>query len=164
MTFFKSLQNMQFTTWHKVLILFAILMILCSMFCHRGYQSPAMFAKFSAGIGPVHGDIGLEAFDNNARSVVLFFAPWCGACKNFMPTYDQLMQQLPKDGTVVDKLDCEANKDIAQLHNISAFPTIKYLPNGLSNPADSVEYSGDRTLSDLKNWIKQRFSVSTGKY
>lgn len=80
--------------------------------------------------------------------VVLFYANWCGYCNNFMPTWDTLQQSIT--GANLVKVDCGVQKDVATLHDIKAFPTIRVYPNGDEN---YVEYKGDRSIGDLKGFI-----------
>ena len=94
-----------------------------------------------------------ENFDANSSdpTVALFYAPWCGHCQSLKPTWNKLEQENP---SVCQSVDCDANPSLAKTHNIKGFPTIKFLPNGLSNPDGAVEYDGERSEDGIKDFIK----------
>jgi len=91
--------------------------------------------------------------------IVLFFAPWCGHCKRMMPAWESLGPQV---GNVkVNKVDCDANQDLAKNNGVQGYPTVIYFANGMSAGNGEV-YDGDRDADSLRNWISAKGAVSTG--
>jgi len=67
----------------------------------------------------------------NKVTMVEFFAPWCGHCKNLAPEYKKLAKALNgiiKIGAV--DADQEANKPLAGKYGVQGFPTLKIFVNG----------------------------------
>jgi protein disulfide-isomerase-like protein len=91
-----------------------------------------------------------EILSTDKPSLIFFYAPWCGHCKNAMPQYQEVMKAA-KDKAF--KIDCESHKDIARKYNITGFPTIRYYPRGLKN-GNPREYEGDRTSEDILKFIQ----------
>jgi len=84
---------------------------------------------------------------------VEFYAPWCGHCKNLAPIWEQLGEQV-KDvasNVVIAKIDATAN-DVDAKYGIRGFPTLKFFTAG--NKETPLEYSGDRSLEDLLEFVK----------
>lgn len=82
------------------------------------------------------------------HEVVLFYADWCGNCTTFHPTWDELQKSIV--GANLIKVDCDAQKELAQEHGVSALPCIRVYPvNG-----EMVQYSGDRSYDDVKRFIE----------
>ena len=71
-------------------------------------------------------DLTAENFQSTITAhdfvVVDFWAPWCGPCRSFAPTYESVSGQHPD--IVFAKVDTEAHPDIAAAFNIRSIPTL----------------------------------------
>ena len=66
------------------------------------------------------------ARDRSKSVLVEFYAPWCGACKQFEPTYLQLAENFRyQNDYVVAKIDATANE--VENIRVENYPTIKYI-------------------------------------
>jgi thiol-disulfide isomerase/thioredoxin len=80
------------------------------------------------------------------KVVKMFYAPWCGACKSTMPTWDELAK---KHKNMI-KIDCEASPAAAKDNNIKHFPTIRsYDENGKM----IAEHTGSRSKESLEKFV-----------
>ncbi len=89
-------------------------------------------------------------------SLVLFHANWCNICVGFMPTWEQVKQQI---GSSVDVMSFEADSEpqaIQQAGNLTGFPTIRLYPDGFPSQK-YAEYAGNRQVDSLV-----RFAMSGG--
>ena len=78
-----------------------------------------------------------------SKSLVLFYAPWCGASRGFLPTWTQL-ENNSQINTIKYDVDEEQNKEIASEYEVKFLPTVYLVVNGVA-----TKYEGDRSYNDL---------------
>jgi len=60
--------------------------------------------------------------ENNDVVIVDFWAPWCGPCRMFAPTFEAVAEQYPN--VVFAKLNTEDQQELAASFNIRSIPTL----------------------------------------
>merc|ERR1719183_509848 len=61
--------------------------------------------------------------DSKKHVVVMFYAPWCGHCKEFAPVYEKIAEKYSdKDDVVIAKLDSEAHAVFAKMYKVTSYP------------------------------------------
>jgi thiol-disulfide isomerase/thioredoxin len=161
MTYFKKMDKR-----FKYLIVVCVVVLLISLFYPKSksvsvklvpvsgssyYQ--AVFEGFSS------VDEVANALSNNKPVFVAFVTSWCGYCKALKPIWDEFEKNIKKnkkfDNINVLMIDCDKNKKLSQKHNISGYPTIKYLPNGLNDPSGSIDYDGAQTPEEFNKFLSK---------
>ena len=66
--------------------------------------------------------------ENNDVVIVDFWAPWCGPCRMFAPTFEAVSEQYP--GVVFAKLNTEDQQELAAAFNIRSIPTLMVFKDG----------------------------------
>lgn len=87
-----------------------------------------------------------EMHGGNDKTLYLFKAEWCGHCVNFKPVWNEL-QKTEKINFVT--YDADTHKDEIKNFKIEGYPTLI-----LKKGNEAVEYSGGRTVEDIKDFIK----------
>merc|ERR1711907_375353 len=115
-------------------------------------------AVSAAETGSSHTLVGtLGNFDKLLRShkfsLVEFYAPWCGHCKNLEPEIQKAAAELAKADPPVAVIQVDATVEMALAENweIKGFPTLKWFHEG-----EKVEYAGGRDAKSIVNWCKKK--------
>lgn len=156
----KEFQKMD--DWVKYLLGAAIVVLLLSLFWPRSHQAGvrlvpvpgssyyrAVFEGFSS------EEKVNSAMQSNRPVLVAFMAPWCGYCKKLKPHWQQFENDYTGRDCDVLSVDCTLYKEIGKNHGVTGYPTIKYLPNGLSDPTGAVDFDGERTPSGFSAFLSR---------
>jgi len=117
----------------------------------REYFREALPADWDAKDVKLLTGVNFDEFvsEKGANILVMFYAPWCGHCKNLYPVWDTLADKYKSSGLKVGKIDSTMN-EIKGMDNINSFPTIRlYKKDGTQS-----EYNGERTVEGIAKFIE----------
>ena len=86
--------------------------------------------------------------NNDIPVIVDCWAPWCGPCKSFAPTFEKAAKELEPYFRLA-KLNTEKEQRIAQKWNIRSIPTLILLKNG----KEIKRNAGAMNATQLKAWV-----------
>ncbi|XP_021948419.1 protein disulfide-isomerase A5 [Folsomia candida] len=93
------------------------------------------------------------------RALVMFYAPWCGHCKNAKPSLTAAAEELKDDPRVMyGAVDCTVEKSLCETYEVRGFPTFKIFQ--YFNKEDVLNYDGERTKSGFLSELKRSGSPS----
>ena len=91
-----------------------------------------------------------EANESNKLKIILYFAHWCGHCKNFLPIWNEFKKNNTNSHLEISEVDCEADNEICNNNNIKGFPTVILYKNNQSH-----EFNDERSISALNTFINK---------
>jgi thioredoxin 1 len=81
---------------------------------------------------------------SNGKTLLDFWAPWCGPCQMMMPILDKISSE--KEDVQIVKINVEDNPDLAAKYNVSALPTFVVFQDGIEAKRS---VGGNTNLYDL---------------
>jgi len=123
-------------------------------------SEPEPLPKDAGGNGAVGVLVGTSftqtAQDSTKDVLVDFYAPWCGHCRKFEPSYKALARRLKHVRSLrIMKLDATRNEVEGMV--IQGFPTVILFPAG-GSPKQQVVYHGNRSPEDMLRWLHEHCS------
>jgi len=82
--------------------------------------------------------------------IVDFWAPWCGPCLQFAPTFEQAARQIEPQARLA-KIDTEAEPALAQRYGIRSIPTLMVFRQG----KEVARVAGAMPLQPFMQWVQQ---------
>lgn len=83
--------------------------------------------------------------------LVEFYAPWCPACKNLVPIWDDLATWSDDLNIKIAKVDVTTSPGLSGRFFVTALPTIFHVLNG-----EFRQYKGTRDLNSLMTFIEEK--------
>lgn len=97
------------------------------------------------------GEQFLRALQKTDQPLIVdFWAPWCGPCKSFAPTFSQAAAQFEPQARFV-KINTEAEQQIAAQFGIRSIPTLAIFKAG----QEITRVSGAMDLGNFSRWLQQ---------
>ena len=93
-----------------------------------------------------------KVIKSNNIWLILFYAPWCGHCKEFHPEYEKLAKST-KGLFKLGAVNCENDRELAERYKIEGFPTVLFFGDDKNK---FEEYGGDREADKIID-LKYRF-------
>ncbi|KAK3685013.1 thioredoxin-like protein [Podospora appendiculata] len=135
-------------------------MVLIKSFVVAGLA--AVVAAKSAVLDLIPSNFDDVVLKSGKPTLVEFFAPWCGHCKNLAPVWEELATafEFAKDKVQIAKVDADAEKSLGKRFGVQGFPTLKFFDGKSDKPTD---YNGGRDLESLSSFITEKTGLKMKK-
>jgi len=117
-----------------------------------------LYSKNSAVLQVTGLDYDRLIAKSNYTSIVEFYAPWCGHCKNLKPAYETAAKSLAGIAKVAAvNCDDELNKPFCGKMGVQGFPTLKIVRPSKKPGKPTVEdYQGHRNAKAIVDAVKDK--------
>ncbi|KAF2736590.1 thioredoxin-domain-containing protein [Polyplosphaeria fusca] len=121
-------------------------------------QADSLYSKNSAVLQITGVDYDRVIGKSNYTSIVEFYAPWCGHCKNLKPSFEKAAKSLAGIAKVAAvNCDDEMNKPFCGQMGVQGFPTLKIVKPGKKPGKTIVEdYQGPREAKAIIDAVKDK--------
>ena len=87
-----------------------------------------------------------DTINNNEIVIIDFWAPWCGPCIQFAPTFKEISEKV--DGVTFAKVNTEDEQELGAQFQIRSIPTLMIFRDGIGIFSQPGSMSG-KDLEDL---------------
>jgi thiol-disulfide isomerase/thioredoxin len=141
-----------------LLLLVGLLLVFAALLIFAFYQKPALDKKkvqFKEDFNQYHSPIHVVEHMENQKdaSFKLFYADWCGHCRNFKPIFEGELSDAVKSESIpcqLELVNCDEKPEEAKKYNIRGYPTMIFE----NEKNDIVEYQGERTANSIIAFLK----------
>ncbi|KAF2468031.1 thioredoxin-domain-containing protein [Lindgomyces ingoldianus] len=129
-----------------------------SLLLSNTVHAEGLYTKNSAVLQITGLDYDRVIAKSNYTSIVEFYAPWCGHCRNLKPAFESAAKSLAGIAKVAAiNCDDEMNKPFCGQMGVQGFPTLKIVRPGKKPGKPSVEdYQGQRTAKAIVDTVKDK--------
>lgn len=93
-----------------------------------------------------------KILSNSTDKIILFYAPWCGFCRRFIPEWNKFVKQNQTKITPIAINGDNFNKTLKR-YSVSGFPTVILQT---SNGSTVVKYDKEMTADAILNWLSTK--------
>ncbi|EPE09510.1 disulfide isomerase [Ophiostoma piceae UAMH 11346] len=140
-------------------------LLLAGLALSQGQGANAMYSSKSDVLQLNAKNFNQVIMQSNHTSMVEFYAPWCGHCKNLKVDYDKAATSL-KGVANVAAIDCDAaeNKQLCGSMGVQSFPTLKTFRPGKKSGRPVIEdYQGQRKAKAIVDAILPKINNHVAK-
>eukprot|EP01112_Ceratiomyxa_fruticulosa_P001598 TRINITY_DN1177_c0_g1_i1.p1 TRINITY_DN1177_c0_g1~~TRINITY_DN1177_c0_g1_i1.p1 ORF type:complete len:661 (+),score=171.85 TRINITY_DN1177_c0_g1_i1:78-2060(+) len=102
-----------------------------------------------------------DFLSKNPKTLVMFYAPWCGHCKAFKPAFQEAAATVKKAGNgALAAVNCDEDGSLCRKYGVDGYPTILYFKNGQKEG----EFQGGRTADGVAGFMQDpEGNIAAGK-
>ena len=130
-----------------------VFVALCALaLAQEGDDAAAAEAKEASKVVVLTAETFDDVIKGNALTLVKFFAPWCGHCKELAPEFEKAAAAAAAEleKVVLAEVDATEERELAGKYDVEGYPTLLlFTPDG-----EYRTYSGERTAEALLDYLR----------
>lgn len=105
----------------------------------------------------------LDNFDETiatGRTLVKFFAPWCGHCRAMAPAYERASEEVAGSEIKIAEVDCDDQLEVCSRFSVGGFPSLMLFDSATKQV---IAYRGARETANFVSFAKSGYKQMAGK-
>jgi len=129
------------------------------------YRQAKYLYEEESNIVTIPGEQFDEVVSSGEKYFVMFFGPKCGACKNFLPTWEKFAEESVKRGSpwITSRVDGFSAMSVVDRYTARPWPSLVFIEDGKFYRMDTDIVRATDSIDEIFDWIESGTYKTVGE-